>query len=107
MCADQPNKTSSEPHALLVRRRDERRKILIRAICHFRATFAPVEIVDISKGGYGMSAAPSLQAGDLVEIVLLNGRKLPGSVRWWINGRCGVQFTGRLEEDDPLILNQK
>ena len=73
-----------------------------RAILHFRDMFATVTILDVSWSGLGLSGAPNVFVGDRVSIALLNGKMVSGVVRWWIAGRCGIEFL----DDTPTLFQE-
>jgi PilZ domain len=84
-------------------RRDERVDVSIRALCHAFGSFNTVMICNISPGGAAIKGCKSLMKGDLIELEFLDHRKIVATVRWWINGLCGVEFASRLSNDDALL----
>ncbi len=72
------------------------------AIVYYRKTFQSVLIVDVSIGGVALEGAGCLFAGDRVNITTMSGRSVLGVVRWWLAGRCGIQFDEELDESAPF-----
>lgn len=85
-----PTVTLADARARL--RREERTPIRVHAILHVAPSFQPTVITDISRSGAGLDGANGVFPGARVRIELLSGEACEGIVRWWQNGRCGVQF---------------
>jgi PilZ domain len=96
----------SPPDGVLRLRRHHRIAAKIRAVLYTGATFQPVTIRDISRGGAGLENCSSLIQDDLVKISLLTGRVVEARVRWWLGGVCGVQFVEPLSNDDALLTGR-
>lgn len=89
--------------ALAERRRHRRFSVSIDATLHSGGNAQPTVIDDISAGGAGLKGAIGIFANDQVEIELGDGRRLTGTVAWWMSGCCGVQFHVPLPDGDPLL----
>ncbi len=96
-----PSPTGFDHPATEVRKHD-RLRVREAAIIYYRKTFQSVVIVDVSKGGVALEGAGGLFTGDRVNITTLSGNSVPGVVRWWLAGRCGIQFDEELDERAPF-----
>ena len=47
--------------------------------------------------------AYGLMPGDQIEIELMSGRELQGTIAWSVAAYCGVEFPTLLAEDDPVL----
>ena len=83
-------------------RKYARLRVREAAIVYYRKTFRSVVIVDVSKGGVALEGAGGLFAGDRVNITTVSGHSVLGVVRWWLAGRCGIQFDEELDERAPF-----
>ncbi|MBS0242218.1 MAG: PilZ domain-containing protein [Proteobacteria bacterium] len=81
----------------------ERVKVDVRAIVYSAGSSQMTMIRDISRGGAGIKGAVGLYHGAEVVLALVTGEKCTGTVRWWIGGACGIQFTDLLEPSDPFL----
>jgi hypothetical protein len=99
----EPSEPARESHALL-RRRHDRVETDIPAILHVRGHFRGVTIRNLAPGGASLAGGFALFRGDVVEVELLNGRRLAGSIAWSMGHRCGVAFTETLDVSDPLLV---
>lgn len=88
------------------RRRDERVDVSIRALCHAFGSFKTVTIYNIAPGGAAIKDCKSLLKGDLIELEFLDHRMIVATVRWWLNGLCGVEFASRLSDEDTLLTRR-
>ena len=85
---------------LRLRRRHTREVVNVRAVVYCGIASQPVTICDISNGGVGLEGAGALFPGSEVNIALMTGEQRSGIVRWWLAGRCGVQFEQPLPPGD-------
>ena len=90
-----------------IRRTAPRFPVNIRALIYFDGKFQSSVIQDLSTGGAGLSGANGLLPGDNITIQFLDGRTVPGTIRWWLAGKCGVAFDTALDASDPLFLKVK
>ena len=81
--------------------RDERLKVLIRARMRIGASWADVCIVNITPGGLGMQAARPPKHGDYVEIQR-GAHVIVGRVIWSGTHRFGVRAQGTLPVDSIM-----
>ena len=86
----------------LERRSGERALIRVRAIVNSGSLSQQTVLRDISNGGVGLEGADGLFPGCEVTIILLSGEQRSGVVRWWLAGRCGVQFHQPLGSEDEF-----
>lgn len=86
-------------------RRAPRHPVHIRALLHKGSSFQTTTITDLSSGGAGLESAVGIFPADMIEIELMDGRRIAGKVSWWLMGCCGVQFLEELASDDPLLIN--
>lgn len=63
----------------------------------------PVIISDVSVSGVGYRGQTGIADWTAVEVQLLDGRSLPGTVIWTHNGRGGIEFLTPLSLEDPLF----
>ena len=91
--------------SLVDTRKHTRYSVRIRALLYYRNHFKTITIVNISSGGARIEGVGGLMPGDQVELSLLNGRRLPATVRWWLMGGCGLEFKHALASDDQLFSN--
>jgi hypothetical protein len=84
-------------------RRHQRLTTAIRAVLYHQQSFQPTTIRDVSCGGLGLEGARGLFPGDAVRVRLITGHEYNGTVRWWLNGHCGISFESVLEPFDRLI----
>jgi len=75
----------------------------LHVLIYARGRFQTTTISDLSLGGACLRGAFGVMPHDKVSLQLLDGRKLNASVRWWVNGHCGVVFEHPLQPDDALI----
>ena len=94
--------SSSQPTAD-ERRGNTRYAVHIDAVLHAGGKSQATVIDDLSLGGAGLDGAIGIYANDHVEIELRDGRRLPGTVAWWLSGACGVQFATPLQPGDKLL----
>ncbi|MEM8971625.1 MAG: PilZ domain-containing protein [Pseudomonadota bacterium] len=99
----QGNSSGSEPSADRLRK-FSRQLVNMRAFLHFGGRFQSTLIRDLSQSGAGLRGAVGVIPGDRVSIELLDGRAIPGKVKWWLAGNCGVAFDTKLEANDPLLI---
>jgi len=81
----------------------ERRSTWVYALLHFEGRTQSVVIRDVSRGGIKIEFAYGLTPGDQIEIQLMSGRVLQGTVAWSVAAYCGVEFPIPLGEDDPVL----
>jgi len=63
-----------------------------------------VVIINLSRGGLGFQSAAPFEAGQCVEIKLLQpARIFAGQIMWRIGSKVGVKFAQPLPDDDPLL----
>jgi PilZ domain len=94
----------ADKQRLLDRRRSPRHPVRIRALLHGSCSFQSTTINDLSVDGARVDGANGVYPGDAVEIELMDSRKIPGKVAWWLMGACGIQFSEPLPDDDPLWI---
>jgi PilZ domain len=99
--------TSSIWRTLPTRRTFARRSTWAHAIVHFEGRAQSVIIRDVSLGGMKIEFAYGLTPGDQIEIELMSGRVLQGTVAWSVAAYCGVEFPSPLDEDDPILASCK
>lgn len=87
-------------------RKNSRAQVQIAAYLHASGECQATVITDLSVDGAGLDGAIAIFTGDQVEIELINGRRIPGHVIWWLMGSCGIQFSTPLSEND-VILSQE
>ncbi len=78
----------------------------IRALLYRGDSFQSVLICNVSMGGAGLQGCNCLVDNDKIVLRLLNGRGIEATVRWWLGGSCGVQFSVALKPDDPLLAGK-
>jgi PilZ domain len=102
----QPSATTHESgqQASAEQRRHQRYSVRIAALLHARGKTQPVMINDLSTGGAGIESVIGIYSDDFVELELECGRRISGTVIWWISGCCGVQFDQTLSTNDPLLI---
>ena len=81
-------------------RRHKRELVNVRAVVYSGIASQPATIYDISDGGVGLDGAGALFPGSEVKIALMSGETRSGIVRWWLAGRCGVEFDALLGQGD-------
>jgi hypothetical protein len=84
-------------------RQHQRFPTSLRAILYCRGQFQTTAIYDLSQGGAGLTGAFGVMPNDGVILQLLDGRQIDATVRWWVQGRCGLVFKQPLAENDILI----
>lgn len=84
-------------------RQHQRFPTSLRAILYCRGQFQTTAIHDLSQGGAGLTGAFGVMPNDGVILQLLDGRQIDATVRWWVQGRCGLVFIQPLAVNDTLI----
>jgi PilZ domain len=87
-----------------VRRRHDRRSAAVTALVHSHGRFQTVSILDFSTGGLQLQGAFGVAPGDVIEIELLSGHRVPAKVVWSLGSRIGAQFTPVLSADSPALI---
>ena len=87
-------------------RKNLRVQVQISAHLHAAGECQATVITDLSLDGVGLDGAIAIFIGDQVEIELINGRRIPGYVIWWLMGSCGIQFSTPLSEDDVIFTQE-
>ena len=90
----------------ILERHDERKPVSMRILCHAHGSFSTVYIANISCGGAAIRGCKSLMPGDIIRLEFLDRRQIEAKVRWWFNGNCGVQFSRRISDNDPLLQSK-
>jgi PilZ domain len=88
---------------LPTRRAFDRRNTWVHALLRFEGRSQSIVVRNISRGGMKIEYAYGLMPGDKIEIELMAGRKLQGTVAWSVAAYCGVEFPAPLAEDDPVL----
>lgn len=65
-----------------------------------------VRTSDVSTVGICVEPAPSLSGNKRLAIILEDGRRLAGTVKWIKGTRAGIEFDTELNIDDPLLTLQ-
>lgn len=81
-------------------------QVQIAAYLHAADEIQETVITDLSIDGAGLDGAIAISTGDLVEIELINGRRIPGLVIWRLMGSCGIQFSAPLSPNDSIFLQE-
>jgi len=90
--------------ASIEQRRHRRYAVRMEIVLHARGRSQPATINDVSTGGAGIEGVIGIYEDDSVEFEVEAGRRIPGTIVWWISGCCGVQFDQPLNHDDPLLI---
>lgn len=85
-----------------LRRRHDRVSINVRAVVYCGIASRTATICNISDGGLGLEGAGALCPGSEVTIALVSGETRNGVVRWWLAGRCGIEFLAALAPGDAF-----
>jgi hypothetical protein len=102
----QPSSTIQDPDELasMEQRRHQRYSVRIAVVLHAHGKTQPTITNNLSTGGVGIEGVIGIYSDDIVEFGLKGMRRIPGTVIWWISGRCGVQFDEALNRNDPLLV---
>ncbi len=103
----EPAETRTAPKLLLHRRSEHRFPVRIRGLLYHGGIYQTTMIENLSTKGAGLRGASGIAPGDSIAIQLLDGRELTGEVRWWLAGRCGIEFHTPIQADDPLFKRQR
>lgn len=95
--------TSTVWRTLQKRSADQRRNTWVHAELRSHGRTQSVILRDVSRGGARLEFAYGLAPGDEIEIDLMSGRTLRGTVAWSVAAYCGVEFPSLLGEDDPVL----
>jgi hypothetical protein len=83
------------------RRRFARNPAKAHAFVHCHGHFQSATVIDFSQGGLQLEGTFALFKGDAVEIELLSGIRVSGSVAWSLGARTGIAFSNALPETHP------
>jgi hypothetical protein len=83
-------------------RKHKRTPMNVRGLVRCGLSTQQTLIQDLSDGGLGLAGADGLQPGAEVTVALITGEKRTGIVRWWLAGRCGIQFHLPLSAGDAF-----
>lgn len=83
-------------------RQAQRTAVNVHAVIYSGLSVQSTIIRNLSEGGAGISGAYGLFPGSKVVIALVTGETRSGVVRWWLAGRCGIQFDRTLGPDDAF-----
>jgi hypothetical protein len=86
-----------------VRRRFARTPVKANAFVNHGSRFQRAQIVDYSLGGLQLDGTFGLIARDNVQIELMCGARVRGTVAWSLGGRTGVVFPEPLPETHPAV----
>lgn len=79
-------------------RRRERRRVNLRGyIIRDGGVSHVIELVDLNYGGCGIETATELRPGETVQLNVHGRGSIPAEVRWFNDGRAGLDFTRSIE----------
>lgn len=84
-----------------LRRRDERRRVMLAVIVECRGVVQKVRVADFSATGVRLDGIKGLATGDPVRISLTPSLILEGQVAWSVWHKAGVKFSEPLADDHP------
>lgn len=87
----------------LDQRRHERKILGHKVFIDAAGVRCEATLHDISVGGMGISACPSLPVGARISVQLADGRVLCGIITWSGDQRLGVRFMQQLSPSDTLL----
>ena len=104
--ADRPiaHGTAGAASSVRALRQAHRTTVDVHAVIYSGLSVQSTIIRNLSEGGAGISGAYGLFPGSKVVIALVTGETRSGVVRWWLAGRCGIQFDQKLGTDDAFRL---
>jgi PilZ domain len=85
------------------RRRQPRVSTNLPAEIQFGPVTYDISIVDVSQGGLGLDGNQVLLAGDVVSVLIPDGRSLKGRIAWVAGTKAGLELADPLAPDDPLL----
>ncbi|MGN6588834.1 MAG: PilZ domain-containing protein [Sphingomicrobium sp.] len=75
-------------------RRRERRNVSLRGyIVRDGGISQQIELIDLNYGGCGIRVGTELKPGESVQLAVLGRGSIPAEVRWFSDGRAGLDFT--------------
>jgi hypothetical protein len=84
-------------------RQFNRRPVAINAFVHSRGRFQRARILDYSAGGLHVTGTFGLVKMDPVEIELMSGTRVCGSVAWSLGAHTGIVFSQPLAVAGPAM----
>ena len=94
MSVAEPSTSSDEPSD----RRRRRRNVTLKGYLIGDGGIShPIELIDLNYGGCGIRTERDLKAGETVRLTVLGRGSIPAEVRWYSDGRAGLDFTPSLK----------
>jgi hypothetical protein len=62
-----------------------------------------IELVDLNYGGCGITTSVELEAGESVKLSVLGRGSMPTVVRWYKDGRAGLDFEAAFETPRQMV----
>ncbi|WP_409560802.1 PilZ domain-containing protein [Hyphomicrobium sp. MC8b] len=84
-----------------LRRRDERRRVMLPAIVECRGATQKVRVIDFSASGVRLDSIKGLATGDPVHISLAPALIIEGQIAWSVWHKAGVKLLEPLTDDHP------
>jgi hypothetical protein len=87
-----------------VRRQFARKPVKVNAFVYCRGRFQRAKVIDYSHGGLQLEGTFGLVKRDSIQVELISGIRVQGTVAWSLGTQTGVRFGAPLAADHPAIV---